>query len=85
MLVIASLLALGFVGWRPYVINVLEYHRLVYPPPDELGYKPGTGNQLPANLKTAGPIPKLAALFFARTDMDGGPVKFKVPGTLDLA
>jgi hypothetical protein len=82
MLVVASLLAVGFVGWRPYAVNFLEYHRLVYPPSDELGYKPGTGNQLPVNLNTAGPIPKLAALFFARTDMDGGPVNFKVPGTL---
>ena len=77
----ASVLAVGFVGWRPYVINVLEYHRLVYPPPDELGFKPGTGSELPENLKTAARIPKLAALFFAQTDMDGGPVKFKVPGT----
>jgi len=82
VLVMASVLALGFVGWRPYVVNVLENHRLVYPPPDELGFKPGTGNQLPENLKTAGRVPKLAALFFARTDMDGGSVKFKVPGTL---
>ena len=82
VLVMAGVLALGFVGWRPYVINVLEYQRLVYPPANELGYDPGTGNQLPANLSTAGPIPKLAALFFARTDIDGGPVEFKVPGTL---
>ena len=82
MLVAAGLLAVGFVGWRPYVVNVLEHHRLVYPPPDELGYKPGSGNQLPINLSTAGRIPKLAALFFARTDIDGGPVKFKVPGAL---
>jgi hypothetical protein len=82
MLATAGLLAVGFVGWRPYVVNVLEHHRLVYPPPDELGYKPGSGNQLPPNLSTAGRIPKLAALFFARTDIDGGPVRFKVPGTL---
>lgn len=82
MLVAASLLAVGFVGWRPYIVNVLEYHRLDFPPPDELGYKPGVGNQLPANLSMAGPIPKLAALFFARTDVDGGPVNFKVPATL---
>ena len=81
MLVAASVLAVGFVGWRPYVINFLEHHRLVYPPPDELGYKPGTGNQLPTNLSTAGTMVKLAALFFARTDIDGGPVNFKVPGT----
>ncbi len=81
MLIVAGLLAAGFVGWRPYVINLLEHHRLVYPPADQLGYKPGSGNQLPTNLSTAGRIPKLAALFFARTDIDGGPVTFKVPGT----
>ncbi len=81
VLIAAGLLAVGFVGWRPYVVNLLEYHRLVYPPPDELGYKPGSGNQLPPNLSTAGRLPKLAALFFARTDY-GGPVSFKVPGTL---
>ena len=83
LLAMAGLLAIGFVGWRPYVVNVLEHHRVVYPPPDELGYKPGAASQVPPNLNAAGRGQKLAALFFARTDMDGGPVSFKVPGTLD--
>lgn len=82
MLVVASVLAVGFAGWRPYVVNVLEYHRLIYPPPDELGFKPNTGKELPENLKAAGRISKLAALFFAQTNMDGGPVTFKVPGAV---
>jgi hypothetical protein len=83
LLVAAGLLAVGFVGWRPYVVNVLEHHRVVYPPPDELGYKPGAEIGVPPNLAAAGRGPKLAALFFARTDRSQGPVSFKVPGTVD--
>ena len=84
LLVTAGLLALGFVGWRPYVVNVLEHHRIVYPPPDELGFKPSApGGTVPPNLNAAGRERKLAALFFARTDRSPGPVSFKVPGTVD--
>ena len=83
LLVTAGLLAVGFVGWRPYVINVLEYHRIVYPPPDELGYKVGDAFEVPPNLDGAGRGWKLAALFFARTDRIQEPISFKVPGTVD--
>ncbi|MGA8758159.1 MAG: hypothetical protein WB611_17860, partial [Stellaceae bacterium] len=84
LLLTAGLLAVGFVGWRPYVVNVLEYHRVVYPPPDELGYKPGDASAVPPNLDGAGRGWKLAALFFSRTDRRyQEPVSFKVPGTLD--
>jgi len=83
LLVTAGLLAVGFVGWRPYVVNILEHHRVVYPPPDELGYKPGAAHQVPLNLNAAGRGRKLAALFFARTDRYQGPVTFKVPGMVD--
>jgi len=84
LLVTAGLLAVGFVGWRPYIVNVLEHHRVVYPPPAELGYKPGDAHQVPPNLHAAGRVRKLAALFFARTDRyQGRPFSFKVPGTVD--
>jgi hypothetical protein len=83
LLVTAALLAVGFVGWRPYVTNVLEHHRVIYPPPDELGYKPGPTGEVPPNLQVAGRGWKLAALFFARTDRTYDPVRFKVPGTFD--
>ncbi|WP_461369259.1 hypothetical protein [Candidatus Darwinibacter acetoxidans] len=82
-LTLAIVLSVGFVGWRPYATNLLEYHRFVYPPPDELGYNPSTGNQIPHNLRTSGRIAKLGALFFARTNMHGGPIEFKVPGTFN--
>ena len=78
LLVTAGLLAVGFVGWRPYVVNVLEHHRIIYPPPDEMGLQAGR----PTNsIQLEGW--KLAALFFARTDRSPGPVRFKVPGTVD--
>ena len=84
LLVTAGLLAVGFVGWRPYVMNVLEHHRIVYPPPDELGYKPGDAFAVPPNLDGAGRGLKLASLFFSRTDRRyQEPVSFKLPGTLD--
>jgi hypothetical protein len=83
LLITAALLAVGFVGWRPYVTNVLEHHRVVYPPPEELGYKVGPTGQVPPNLQSAGRGWKLAALFFARTDKSYDPVRFKVPGTFD--
>jgi hypothetical protein len=84
LLVTAGLLAVGFVGWRPYVMNVVEHHRVVYPPPDELGYKPGAAFEVPPNLDGAGRGLKLAALFFSRTDRRyQEPVSFKVPGTVD--
>ena len=77
LLVTAGLLAVGFVGWRPYVVNVLEHHRavsdlhLIYP-------------EAPPNLNAAGRGWKLAALFFARTStLYPGPASFKVPGTVD--
>ena len=75
LLVTAGLLAVGFVGWRPYVVNVLEHHRVVYPPQ--------AGRVAPPNLDAAGRGWKVAALFFARTDNSEGPVSFKVPGTVD--
>jgi hypothetical protein len=81
VLAAAGLLGVGFVGWRPYVTNVLEHNSIVYPPPSELGYKPGSASQVPPNLDGAGRGQKIAALIFARTDMDGGPTQMKVPGT----
>ena len=79
----AGLIAIGFAGWRPYVTNVLEHRAIVYPPPSELGYRPGGASQVPANLDGAGRATKLAALAFARTDRDGGPVEWKAPGVFD--
>jgi hypothetical protein len=71
LLVTAGLLAVGFVGWRPYVVNVLEHHRVIYP-------------EVPPDLNAAGRGWKLAALFFARTStLYPGPASFKVPGTVD--
>jgi hypothetical protein len=77
----AGLIALLFVGWRPYMVNLIEHHTIIYPPPAELGYRPGEPGQIPANLDGAGRGWKLTALFFARTNMDGGPVEYKIPGT----
>jgi hypothetical protein len=43
-------------------VNVLEHHRVLYAPPDELGYKPGDAgmlaleNQIRGILKTFGRI-----------------------------
>jgi len=76
-------LALGFVGWRPFMTNLIEHHSLVYPPTDELGYKVGTGNQVPSELVGTTRLDKLASLFFARTDVAGVSVKWKVPGIFD--
>jgi hypothetical protein len=81
VLVVAGVLAVGFAGWRPYVTNVLDHHSVMYPLPSELGYKPGNAGQVPPNLDGAGRAAKIAALIFARTDMDGGPTQLKLPGT----
>ena len=83
LLAAAGLVAIGFVGWRPYVTNVLDHRAIIYPPPSELGYKPGSASQVPANLDRAGLAVKLAALVFARTDGNGGPVEWKVPGVFN--
>jgi hypothetical protein len=80
LLTAAGLIAVGFAGWRPYATNLIEHHALLYPPTSELGYKPGAASQVPPNLDGAGRAKKLAALIFARTDMDGGPIIWKVPG-----
>jgi hypothetical protein len=80
LLTAAGLIAVGFAGWRPYATNLIEHHALLYPPASELGYKPGAATQVPPNLDGAGHAKKLAALLFARTDMDGGPVIWKIPG-----
>jgi hypothetical protein len=81
LLAAAGLIAVGFVGWRPYMTNLIDHHALLYPPASELGYQPGSASQVPSNLDGAGRAKKLAALLFARTDMDGGPVSWKIPGT----
>jgi hypothetical protein len=83
MLAFSGLIAVGFVGWRPYVTNLLEHESIVYPPPAELGYGPGDPNQIPSNLVDAGRIHKLLALFFAQTDVDRGPIVFKFPASFE--
>lgn len=80
---LALVLAVGFVGFRPYLTNLRDHGALLYPPPDELGYKPGDVGQRPPNMADAGRAGKLVALFFARTDMTGGPVRLKFPATLE--
>ncbi len=81
ILAAAALIAVLFVGWRPYMTNLIEHHSIIYPPPEELGYRPHEPGQVPANLDGTGRISKLEALFFAKTNMDGGPVEYKLPGT----
>ena len=81
LLASAGLIAVLFVGWRPYMVNLVEHHTIIYPPPRELGYRPREPGQVPPNLDRAGCGRKLAALFFARTNVDGGPVEYKIPGT----
>ncbi len=75
ILAAAALVAVLFVGWRPYMTNLIEHHTIVYPPPEELGYRPHEPGQVPPNLDGEGRIAKLAALLFARTNMDGGPIE----------
>jgi hypothetical protein len=79
---LAFVVATGFVGWRPNITNLIAYGQFVYPPADEIGYRPKTGDQIPVDLRQAGRARKLLSLFFARTDTKGLRVVWKIPGTV---
>jgi hypothetical protein len=78
---IAFWLSIGFVGWRPYMTNLIEHRTFLYPAPDQLGYRPEVGDQVPTDLLGGSRSKKIASLFFARTDVRGDHNEWKVPGT----
>jgi len=79
---IAFALSLGFVGWRPFITNLRDYQTIIYPSPDELGYRPGSGDQVPDDLQGKSRLQKFLSLCLARTDVAGRHNDWKVPGTI---
>jgi hypothetical protein len=82
---ISSVFAVGVVGYFPYMINILQYHDILYPGLPML--KSEAGKFTPPVLKDKNQLSKFFISFFSHTDnthVSGAPViRYKIPFTFN--